>query len=55
MEKVQQESPKVSVEIVVSLTPDLQDAVRTGELDMALLGPINLPLNVLNERFVILN
>lgn len=40
MEKVQQEFPKVSVEIVVSLTPDLQEGVRTGELDMAfLLGP----------------
>lgn len=40
MEKVQQTFPKVSVEIVVSLTPDLQEAVRTGELDMAfLLGP----------------
>nr|WP_174507621.1 LysR family transcriptional regulator MumR [Acinetobacter sp. Marseille-Q1620] len=40
MEKVQQEFPKVSVEIVVSLTPDLQEGVRTGDLDMAfLLGP----------------
>jgi DNA-binding transcriptional LysR family regulator len=40
MEQVQKEFPKVSVEIVVSLTPDLQEGVRTGDLDMAfLLGP----------------
>lgn len=40
MEKVQQEFPKVSVEIVVSLTPDLQERTRNGDLDMAfLLGP----------------
>lgn len=40
MEKVQQEFPKVSIEIVVSLTPDLQEGVRSGDLDMAfLLGP----------------
>ena len=39
-EKVQQEFPKVSVEIVVDLTPNLQEGVRTGDLDMAfLLGP----------------
>ncbi|MFV5514967.1 LysR family transcriptional regulator MumR [Acinetobacter gerneri] len=40
MEKVQREFAKVSVEIVVALTPDLQEGVRTGDLDMAfLLGP----------------
>ena len=40
MEKVQQEFPKVSIEIVVNLTPDLQEGVRSGDLDMAfLLGP----------------
>ncbi|XZY03007.1 LysR family transcriptional regulator MumR [Acinetobacter baumannii] len=40
IEKVQQEFPKVSVEIVVNLTPNLQEGVRTGDLDMAfLLGP----------------
>ncbi|ETQ98032.1 LysR family transcriptional regulator MumR [Acinetobacter baumannii] len=40
IEKVQQEFPKVSVEIVVDLTPNLQEGVRTGDLDMAfLLGP----------------
>lgn len=40
MEQVQQEFPKVSIEIVVNLTPDLQEGVRTGDLDMAfLLGP----------------
>lgn len=40
MRKVQQQFPKVSVEIVVNLTPDLQEGVRTGDLDMAfLLGP----------------
>ena len=38
--KVQKEFPKVSVEIVVDLTPNLQEGVRTGDLDMAfLLGP----------------
>lgn len=40
MEQVQKEFPKVSIEIVVSLTPDLQEGVRVGDLDMAfLLGP----------------
>ncbi len=40
MQQVQQEFPRVSVEIVVNLTPDLQEGVRTGDLDMAfLLGP----------------
>ncbi|MDR2248923.1 LysR family transcriptional regulator MumR [Acinetobacter sp. V110_1] len=40
IEKVQQEFPKISVEIVVDLTPNLQEGVRTGDLDMAfLLGP----------------
>ncbi|EEY97440.1 LysR family transcriptional regulator MumR [Acinetobacter johnsonii] len=40
IEKVQKEFPKVSVEIVVDLTPNLQEDVRTGDLDMAfLLGP----------------
>ena len=40
IEKVQKEFPKVSVEIVVALTPNLQEGVRTGDLDMAfLLGP----------------
>ncbi|GAA5019845.1 LysR family transcriptional regulator MumR [Acinetobacter puyangensis] len=40
IEKVRQEFPKVSVEIIVSLTPNLQEGVRTGKLDMAfLLGP----------------
>nr|WP_307878749.1 LysR family transcriptional regulator MumR [Acinetobacter seifertii] len=40
IEKVQQEFPKVSVEIVVDLTPNLQEGIRTGDLDMAfLLGP----------------
>ena len=40
IEKVQKEFPKVSVEIVVDLTPNLQEGVRTGDLDMAfLLGP----------------
>ncbi|MDC4971000.1 LysR family transcriptional regulator MumR [Acinetobacter baumannii] len=40
IEKVQQEFPKISVEIVVDLTPNLQEGVRTGYLDMAfLLGP----------------
>lgn len=40
MQQVRKEFPKVSVEIVVGLTPDLQEGVRTGELDMAyLLGP----------------
>lgn len=40
MEQVQQEFPKVSIEIVVNLTPDLQEGVRIGDLDMAfLLGP----------------
>jgi hypothetical protein len=34
------EFPKVSIEIVVNLTPDLQEGVRIGDLDMAfLLGP----------------
>ena len=35
IEKVQKEFPKVSVEIVVDLTPNLQEGVRTGDLDMA--------------------
>ena len=40
MEQVQQEFPRVSIEIVVNLTPDLQEGVRIGDLDMAfLLGP----------------
>ena len=40
IEKVQKEFPKVSVEIVVDLTRNLQEGVRTGDLDMAfLLGP----------------
>lgn len=40
IERVQKEFPKVSVEIVVDLTPNLQEGVRTGDLDMAfLLGP----------------
>ena len=40
IEKIQKEFPKVSVEIVVDLTPNLQEGVRTGDLDMAfLLGP----------------
>ena len=40
IEKVQKEFPKVSVEIVVDLTPNLQEGVRKGGLDMAfLLGP----------------
>jgi len=40
IEKVQKEFPKVSVEIEVDLTPNLQEGVRTGDLDMAfLLGP----------------
>ncbi len=40
MEKVQLTFPNVSIEIVVNLTPDLQEGVRTGDLDMAfLLGP----------------
>ena len=40
IEKVQKEFPKISVEIVVDLTPNLQEGVRTGDLDMAfLLGP----------------
>ena len=40
IEKVQKEFPKVSVEIVVDLTPNLQEGVRTGDLDRAfLLGP----------------
>jgi len=40
IEKVQKEFPKVSVEIVVDLTPNLQEGVRKGDLDMAfLLGP----------------
>ena len=40
MQKVQQLFPKVSIEIVVNLTPALQEGVRNGELDMAfLLGP----------------
>ncbi|WP_333655848.1 LysR family transcriptional regulator MumR [Acinetobacter johnsonii] len=40
IEKVQKEFPKVSVEIVVDLTPNLQEGVRTGDSDMAfLLGP----------------
>ena len=40
IEKVQKEFPKVSVEIGVDLTPNLQEGVRTGDLDMAfLLGP----------------
>ncbi|MDH0712939.1 LysR family transcriptional regulator MumR [Acinetobacter johnsonii] len=40
IEKVLKEFPKVSVEIVVDLTPNLQEGVRTGDLDMAfLLGP----------------
>jgi DNA-binding transcriptional LysR family regulator len=38
--KIQQQFPKVSMEIVVDLTPSLQQGVRNGELDMAfLLGP----------------
>ncbi len=41
IEKVQQEFPKISVEIVVDLTPNLQEGVRTGDLDMAFyLGPL---------------
>lgn len=40
MEQVQRTFPKVSVEIVVDLTPDLQEGIRAGKLDMAfLLGP----------------
>ena len=40
IEKVQKEFPKVTVEIVVDLTANLQEGVRTGDLDMAfLLGP----------------
>jgi DNA-binding transcriptional LysR family regulator len=40
MEKVQNEFPNVTIEISVNLTPDLQNAVKTGELDIAfLLGP----------------
>lgn len=40
MQQVRLSFPKVSVEIVVGLTPDLQEGVRTGDLDMAfLLGP----------------
>lgn len=40
IKKVQKEFPKVSVEIVVDLTPNLQEGVRKGDLDMAfLLGP----------------
>ncbi|AOA57299.1 LysR family transcriptional regulator [Acinetobacter larvae] len=40
IEAVQLAFPKVSVEIVVDLTPNLQESVRTGHLDMAfLLGP----------------
>ena len=35
MERVQQEFPHVSIEIVVSLTPELQEGVQTGHLDMA--------------------
>ncbi len=55
IEKVQQEFPKVSVEIVVDLTPNLQEGVRTGDLDMAFcLGQLWL-LNVLSSRFVTLN
>jgi hypothetical protein len=46
MEQVQKEFPKVSIEIVVNLTPDLQEGVRIGDLDMAfLLGRLWL-LNV---------
>ena len=40
IETVQKEFPKVSVEIVVDVTPNLQEGVRTGDLYMAfLLGP----------------
>ena len=40
IKKKKKEFPKVSVEIVVDLTPNLQEGVRTGDLDMAfLLGP----------------
>ena len=40
IEKEKKEIPKVSVVIVVDLTPNLQEGVRTGDLDMAfLLGP----------------
>jgi DNA-binding transcriptional LysR family regulator len=35
MEKVQEEFPYVSIEIVVSLTPELQQGVQSGHLDMA--------------------
>ena len=40
IEQVQKEFPYISVEIVVSLTPSLQEGVQNGDLDMAfLLGP----------------
>lgn len=40
LKRLQQQFPKVSVESVVGLTPELQEGVRTGQLDMAfLLGP----------------
>ncbi|TCM60667.1 DNA-binding transcriptional LysR family regulator [Acinetobacter calcoaceticus] len=40
VEKVRAKFPKVTLEIVVNLTPGLHEAVRIGELDMAfLLGP----------------
>lgn len=40
IEQVQKEFPHVSVEIVVSLTPSLQQGIQNGDLDMAfLLGP----------------
>lgn len=49
MQKVQQAFPKVSVEIVVDLTPDLQEGIRTGKLDMAfLLGP-TLPFECIEQ------
>ena len=40
LQHIHQQFPKVSIEIMVDLTPNLQEAVRRGELDMAfMLGP----------------
>lgn len=40
LRRLKQHFPKVSIEIVVGLTPELQQGVKSGDLDMAfLLGP----------------
>ena len=49
IEKVQKEFPKVSVEIVVDLTPNLQEGVRTGDLDMAFLLGLTLAFECVEQ------